>query len=84
MLEAFLAHPGSIQQSSLALLTDRVKINQGMLQVYGSQLECRDGAYRPKPVENPETLDERRASVGLQPFDEYAARTPGCGNDTTF
>lgn len=84
MLEAFLANPETLDPPALALLTDRVRVNQGKAQIYGTQLECQDGAYRPKRVEDPATLDERRASVGLEPFDEYAAGTPGCGNKVTF
>jgi len=84
MLEEFEQRPGSIESTLLALLTDRVKLNQGKLQIYGSQLECRDGEYHPRPVENPEMLDERRTSVGLEPFADYAAGTPGCGNGTSF
>jgi len=75
---------GALRPSSLALLTDRVKINLGELQIYGSQLQCVDGSYSSKPVEDPASLDERRASVGLPPFAEYAAHVPGCGNKIEF
>lgn len=84
MLHEFQSRQASISKQSLAMLTDRVKMNQGELQIYGSQLQCKDGRYQPKPVVDLENLDQRRASVGLEPFEDYAAGTPGCGNSVTF
>lgn len=84
MLQEFQSRPGLLRKQTLALLTDRVKINQGELQIYGSQLQCVDGKYQPKPVIDLESLDQRRASIGLEPFEDYAAGTPGCGNNITF
>jgi len=83
-LAFFIENPGTLKPSSLAYLTDRVKVNSGELQVYGSQLLCTDDGYVPKPVVEPDQLDQRRALVGLEPFAGYAASTPGCGNDIQF
>ncbi|MDB2438471.1 hypothetical protein N9W89_07120 [Hellea sp.] len=80
ILTKFRANPDSLPATAIALLTDRVKINQGQPQIYGSQLECTDNGYKPKPVENPDELDARRASVGLEPIADYVATNPGCGN----
>jgi len=50
-----------------ANLTDRVKLNQKKLQVYGTQLELNEKgtSFEPKPVIDPQNLNKRRAEVGL-------------------
>ena len=55
----------------LAYLTDRVRVNWGGKQVYGTQIQIVDNRAVPQPPENPETVDERRASVGLTPLADY-------------
>lgn len=55
----------------LAYLTDRVAVNEGRAQTYGTQLDD-DGT--PRPILDPERVDERRASVGLAPLAEYVAQ----------
>ena len=56
----------------LALLTDRVLRAQGKPQRYGSQFTPEDGRQVPQPIEEPlDKLDERRASMGMMPFDDY-------------
>jgi Family of unknown function (DUF6624) len=61
-----------------AYLIDRVAMNEGRPQTYGTQItEMRNGEGIPWPVEDPERLDERRESVGLPPFAEYVAQWRG-------
>jgi len=56
----------------LAYLTDRVRVNEGRPQVFGTQMRPDENEMPvPKPIEDPERLDERRAQVGLEPFDQY-------------
>ena len=56
----------------LALLTDRVLRAQGKPQRYGSQFSEENGRRVPQPIEEPlDKLDERRASMGMMPFDDY-------------
>lgn len=56
----------------LAYLTDRVRVNEGREQVFGTQMwPDENGMPVPQPIENPERLDQRRAEVGLEPFDQY-------------
>lgn len=58
--------------SSLALLEDRyLAFGLGKKQIYGSQLQTIDGVTKLMPVEDPDRLDERRASVGLPPIADY-------------
>lgn len=54
-----------------AYLTDRVRVNQGQLQIYGTQVRRENGKVVLYEVEDPEHLDERRKSVGLGPEAEY-------------
>ncbi|GAA2450702.1 DUF6624 domain-containing protein [Streptomyces macrosporus] len=65
----------------LAFLRDRVLVNEGRPQVYGTQIaDVRDGAPVPWPCVDPDParVDERRAEVGIAPFAEYTARhAPG-------
>lgn len=56
-----------------AYLTDRVKVNTGQLQIYGTQmmLNATKSSYVIKPTIEPESLNERRKSVGLKPIEDY-------------
>lgn len=63
---------GKARGSSLAMLEDRVALAEGRPQVYGSQLLSIDnGPYFVQPIEDPDHVDERRASVGLPPMADY-------------
>ena len=55
----------------LAYLEDRIRIREGLPQRYGTQLQKGDGGWEPLPVLDPEDLDARRRSVGLEPMAEY-------------
>jgi hypothetical protein len=60
------------QPSALALLEDRVALRKGCKQTYGSQIGMDDnGKAYVQPLEDPEHVDERRASVGLGPLASY-------------
>ncbi len=51
-----------------AYLFDRIAMYEGRPQRYGTQpLLCPDGKYRRWQTENPEALNQRRASMGLPP-----------------
>lgn len=58
-----------------AFLLDRVKVNRGQKQIYGTQVELKaDGsAFIPKPLEDPDTVEQKRAQVGLEPLSKYLA-----------
>ncbi len=66
---------GAAGPRELAFLRDRTRVNEGRKQVYGTQIAgVKDGAPVPWPCEEPERVDELRAAVGIEPFDEYVAR----------
>ncbi|MBL9187279.1 MAG: hypothetical protein JNK23_07365 [Opitutaceae bacterium] len=69
------AKDGRAQASSLALLEDRVALGEGRRQTFGSQIgtDAKTGAYYVLPLEDPDHVDERRASVGLPPLADYVA-----------
>jgi len=59
--------------TNYAYLLDRVKTGSGQLQVYGTQVERNreETSYVPKPVIEPDKLNERRKSVGLDSIESY-------------
>lgn len=73
-----LVKAGETNPQTFAYLHDRVAVNsrdsaQRRLQRFGTQGRCTGpGTWEPWPVEEPETLDARRATLGLMPEAEYA------------
>ena len=54
-----------------AYLTDRVCVGTGRRQVFGTQCEL-DGEWRKcRPLVEPDAVDRRRESVGLEPLAQY-------------
>ena len=66
-----LADNNRIDGSTLALVIDKELIAGGQLQRYGSQFKLVNGAMAMYAVEDPATLDRRRAQVLLPPMDAY-------------
>ena len=68
---------GDLSGQSYALLLDRVLMRQGKPQVYGTQAapfeEWVDGEPIAAPIADEETVDARRAEVGLPPLAAYLA-----------
>jgi hypothetical protein len=65
---------GDADPVHLAYLLDRVRMNDGRDQLYGSQFVLGDhGDLEPWPVDDPVAVDARRAKLGLPPFAEHAA-----------
>ncbi len=64
---------GEASGTDLAYLTDRVLLAEGRPQVYGTQMTGRDGGWKPRPLQDPERVDERRATAGLGPLADYIA-----------
>ncbi|WP_426733077.1 DUF6624 domain-containing protein [Myxococcus faecalis] len=72
LLEAAVAR-GEGSKQNLAYLTDRVLVNTGKPQRYGTQMEEVNGQMEPKNLEDPANVDARRAAVGLGTMEEYKA-----------
>ena len=66
---------GKASAQNYAYLLDRVKVNTGKLQVYGTQmvLNEKQTSYQTQPLIDPEKVNERRASVGLDSIEAYIA-----------
>ena len=55
----------------LAYLMDRVLVNAGEEQIYGTQIQIIKGEAIAHPIQGPQDLDKRREEMGLCPFAEY-------------
>lgn len=65
---------GDARPAQLAYLEDRVRINSGRPQLYGTQYAVTASATRePFPIEDPDGLPARRAEAGLPPLPEGRA-----------
>jgi len=80
-LAAFVAEPEryGVRKDDIALLTDRTLVGEGKPQRYGSQFDDDGERLVMQPVEAPESLDSRRASMGLPPIADY-----GCMMHTMY
>ncbi len=59
------------EPSQLALLEDRLSIEDGGKQIYGSQIGGSKGSYYLLPLKDPDNVDKRRLEVGLSSLTEY-------------
>ena len=61
---------GGVLKRNYAYLWDRVAVNTGELQRYGTQPDwasCKDGKLTLMPVEDPDDVDERRSTMQMGP-----------------
>ncbi len=65
---------GEVRPEDIALLTDRVRVNRGQPQLYGTQFRQIDGKHVPKEIEDVENVDERRKTMNLDTLAENIAR----------
>ena len=66
---------GSTPRHLLARLEDRIQTLEGEPQTYGTILDWdEEGVLRCLPIRDEDTVDARRAAVGLPPLDEDLAR----------
>jgi hypothetical protein len=71
-LELMKAAPKSeVEAMDIAYLTDRVLVAEKKKQVYGTQLVRQGDKYLPKPIQDADNVDKRRADVGLPPLADY-------------
>lgn len=64
---------GEVAKEDIAYLDDRIRVNEGRQQLYGTQwkVDEQDG-YIPEDIEDFTNIDERRTAMGMEPFAEYA------------
>lgn len=64
------AREGETEKRQVAYLTDRVLVNTGRPQLFGTQFYT--NIFKPRPIKNRQYLNRRRRRYGLEPFEEYA------------
>ncbi len=69
-----LVAAGETTPQNYAYLFDRVALADKQPQKYGTQVRCKNGHYEPINLSDPDHVDERRASVGLQSMAQYQAQ----------
>jgi len=63
---------GDAEGQWIALMTDRLLVlREKKKQLYGTQLEARDGKMVPQPIEDEATVDKRRKELGMPPLADY-------------
>ena len=62
---------GEISPLDYANFTDRLLLNQGKPQIYGSGFETKDGKLVMSKIKDIKNLDERRRKIGLPPIADY-------------
>jgi hypothetical protein len=64
--------PGEVLKEKLAYLEDRIRVNRGQPQPYGTQGYLTDqGDWVTRPIEDRRNVNSRRAAVGLEPIEQY-------------
>ena len=61
------------ERPNIAYLEDRVRVNKGLPQLYGTQFYYEGSQFGPRPVEEPDDIETRRTTMGLEPFSDYYA-----------
>lgn len=64
--------PNEVDPTNLAYLEDRVRVNTGRPQLYGTQFHRQNGRIMPQPIEDEAHVEQRRKAIGLKPLSEYA------------
>lgn len=62
---------GEAQPLRYAKMRDRLLVEEGKKQLYGTQIKLENLVREPHPIENPEHVDQRRAEIGLGPLAPY-------------
>lgn len=65
------AEKGDSSWEGYALLTDRLLVNEGKKQIYGTQFDIVNDELKPLPIDDEENVDQRRKAIGLLPLAEY-------------
>lgn len=62
---------GNANGKDFVFLKDRIAMEQGNRQIYGSQIKFDNNEFYVYPIIDPEKVNERRAEVGLEPIEDY-------------
>ncbi len=67
--------------NNYAYLVDRININEGNKQIYGTQIQMTDNGYKPKPLIDSSNVDARRKKVGLMNLSDYLIKANEAFNE---
>ncbi len=67
-------HKKNASGQDYAYLVDRIAINEGRKQLYGTQIIMGESGTKLKPCQDILNLDKRRKQVGLPPIKEYLTK----------
>lgn len=62
---------GEAQPLRYAKMRDRLLVEEGRKQLYGTQIKFVNMVREPEPIEDPEYVDKRRSEIGLGPLSPY-------------
>ena len=62
---------GEVPGQAVAMLADRIAVQRGQRQQYGTQAKLTDGRVVLDPIEDSAHVDERRAALGMPPLGVY-------------
>jgi hypothetical protein len=68
------AKNGDLKATQIAMMKDRTMMNDGEPQVYGTQVTKNGNEWVLYKLENPETVNKRRAEMGFEPLQDYLKR----------
>lgn len=65
-----------VEKKRVAQAEDRIRVNEGKPQLYGTSfiINLETGEMAPDPIEDPENVNARRASMGMDTFEEHLER----------
>jgi len=66
-----LAKEGLVEGQLFAVMFDRVQLDKDETQLYGTQTKCIDGQYDVYGLTDPDTVDNRRAALDMEPIADY-------------
>jgi hypothetical protein len=77
-LKLMLESKEDVLPGNIAYLMDRVAVNKGELQIYGTQFyRNEDGQIIPRPIKDIKNLNSRRKEMGLEGFSVYRDKMIG-------
>lgn len=62
---------GEAQALRYAKMRDRLLVEEGKEQLYGTQIKLENTKREPFPIQDPQNVDVRRADIGLGPLSPY-------------
>lgn len=68
------AKNGDLDATAIAMMKDRTLMTDGEPQVYGTQVTKNGGEWVLYELDNPETVNKRRAAIGFGPLQDYLNR----------